>query len=712
MATKRNSRSGGPSPVAEEAIKRMNIAVEADSGNRAMMLEDLKFSHGEQWPDEIRMQRELDRRPCQTINKTDTFIRSVVNNMRQQRPRIKVHPVADGADQETAAVIEGVFRHIEVQSNADLAYDTAADNQVRMGLGYIRLAAKYVDERSFDQEIYIDRVRNPFSVYFDPSSTQPDGLDAEWVVVVDRIRRDEFKRLYPDASEVDFQPSGSGDASNTWSTREEIMVAEYWRIEYKEDKLFKLANGQTVFKSEVDEGKTVGDFVGDSIIIDERDSCKRVVLWSKVTASQELESREWGGKYIPIIPVYGAENFNNGKIMRYGMVRNLKDPQRMYNYWRTQETEFVALAPKAPWLVAEGQTENHEDEWATANIKNHSTLTWKPVSTEDGQTLPPPQRLAPTPIPQGSVNAAMGASEDLKAVAGMFDPSLGAPGQETSGMMVAQRQQQSDMSNYHFYDNLTRSIRAVGIVMLDLLKVYYTGERVIRIIGEDGNPDTATINHQRADEILNDLTVGRYDVIMETGPGFNTRRQESAASMLMAMQHMPQLGQIAGDLIIGQMDWPGARSIAERLKMANPLAAIQNQVPKDLDPKAQAIVAQLMGQLQQTKQQLQQLQQEKMAKVVGVQEKEKMITDRETMTELAETQRVHMREQAQLERAKLAARTKMIDSQARNATSIQETVIDAQTELDIARLHHYEHHNGGGNHGLHHDDMHNIQNKV
>lgn len=686
MAAKRTyQRNGTPSSVAEEAIARMNTAVEADSGNRSTMLEDLKFSHGEQWPDEIRMQRELDRRPCQTINKTDTFVRSVVNNTRMQRPRIKVHPVGDGADQQTAEVIEGIFRHIEVQSNAALAYDTAADYQVRMGLGYIRLAANYIDERSFDQEIYIDRVRNPFCVYFDPSSTQPDGLDAEWVVVVDRIRRDEFKRKYPGASEVDFQPSGGGDSSDSWSTREEIMVAEYWRIEHEKDMLFKLANGQTVFKSDAGEGKAVGDFVGDSLVIDVRESMKRTVKWSKVTQSQELEKRDWGGKYIPIIPVYGAEQYDNGRIVRYGMVRNLKDPQRMYNYWRTQETEFVALAPKAPWLVSEGQIENHEDQWATANIKNHSTLTWKPVMSEDGQLLPPPTRINPPGMPQGSVNAAMGASEDLKAVAGMFDPSLGAPGQETSGTMVAQRQQQSDMSNYHFYDNLTRSIRAVGIIMLDLLKVYYTAERVIRIIGADGNPDTATINQQRADEILNDMSIGRYDVVMETGPGYDTRRQESSAAMLVAMQHMPQLGQIAGDLIVGQMDWPGAQMIAERLKMANPLASIQDQVPKDLDPKAQGVVAQLMGQLQQAKQQLQQLQQEKQAKIVGLQEKEKMVTDRETMNEIAETHRLHIKEQGDMQRAQLAARTKIIDSHSRDNTSMHETLIDAHTDLEIAR---------------------------
>lgn len=679
MASKRS----GTSEVAERAIKCMNIAVDADAGNRAAAIEDLKFSHGDQWPAEIKMQRQLDRRPCLTINKTDTFVRSVVNNMRQQRPRIKVHPIDDGADIKKAELIEGIIRHIEVQSNADLAYDTAADCQVRMGLGYIRVCAQYLDETSFDQELYIERVRNPFSVYYDPSSTQPDGLDCEWVVITDRIRKDEFKKLYPTATDQDFTPSGQGDGQQSWSSKEETLIAEFWRVEMEPDVLFKLSNGQSVFKSDADGAKGIGDYVGPDLIIDKRDSMKRVVKWSKVTKTQELEKREWAGRYIPVIPVYGAEMLEDGQLTRSGMVRQLKDPQRMYNFWRTQETEFVALAPKAPWLIAEGQIENHEDEWATANIKNHSTLTYKPIQDDNGNPVPQPQRLQPQAVPAASINAAMSASEDLKAVAGMFDPALGASGQETSGTMVQQRQQQSDLSNYHFYDNLTRSIRAIGIVLLDLLKVYYSGQRAIRIIGADGNPDTVMINEKAAEETLNDVSVGRYDVIMETGPGYNTKRQEASAAMVQALRFMPQLGQVAGDLIIGQMDWPGAAQLAERLKMANPLAKIQDEIPKDLDPKAQQIVGQLMGQLQQAKQQLEQLNQEKQAKVFGVQEREKAVTEREVMKQLAETQRLHTKEEGDTARNTQDNDTWMQDTHMKVTTSMDQAILDAKVALEI-----------------------------
>lgn len=678
-------KSSAISQIAEKAQACLKLALEADGGNRAAAIDDLNFSAGDQWPAEIKMQRQLDRRPCLTINKTDTFVRSVVNNMRQQRPRIKVHPVADGADQMISETIEGLIRHIEVSSNAELAYDTAADYQVRMGWGYWRIASRYCDERSFDQDLYIDRIRNPFAVYFDPSSASPDGLDANWCLITDRIRKSEFKQLYPKAAEDDFQSGGEGDERDSWSSKEEIMIAEFWRVEEEADELYQLSNGKNVLASEVGGKHQLGDVIGDGMVIDVRNTMRRAIKWSKVTRTQELESRDWPGKYIPVVPVYGAELIDQGKVIRYGMVRQLKDPQKMYNFWRTQETEFVALAPKAPWLIAEGQIENHEDEWATANTKNHSTLTYKPVQDDAGNMLPPPMRQQPQAVPAASVNAAMAASEDLKAVASMFDPALGAPGQETSGKMVAERQAQSDLSNYHFYDNLTRSIRATGIILLDLIPHYYNTQRVMRIIGEDGNPQTVTLNEQAVDKVLNDVTVGRYDVIMATGPGYDTKRQESASMMIDMLKTMPQLGQLAGDLIVGQMDWPGARLLAERLEMANPLAQAQKQIPKDIPPEAQKMIGQLMGQLHQAQQQLQALVQEKQAKVFGVQEREAAITEREKFKQHAETQRLHIREVGEDERAQLAAHTKIHDTNTRAAENWRESVLEAQTDLALGK---------------------------
>jgi hypothetical protein len=699
--------------VTEEARARLQLCIDADGGNRAAAMDDLKFAAGDQWPAEIKMQRMLDRRPCLTINKTDTFVRSVVNNMRQQRPRIKVHPVADGADQQVSEVIEGLIRHIEVSSNADTAYDTAADFQVRMGWGFVRILAKYSDEKSWDQDLYIDRVRNPFSVYFDPASTSPDGLDGKFCFVIEPMKKVEFEAKYHGKTVSDFKTMG--DELSGYAKRDEVLVAEYFRIDEKADTLCRLTNGESHFLSDLPNEATLHNM--GLQIVDRRDSMKTVVKWSKLSGNDELETRDLPGKYLWVLPVYGAELLEGDNLIRYGMVRNLKDPQKMYNFWRTSETEFVALAPKAPWLMAEGQDEGHEDEWNSANVKNFSSLKYKPISDDNGQMLPPPMRQQPQAVPAASVNAAMAASEDLKAVAGMFDPSLGAAGNETSGSMVSKRQGQSDLSNFHFYDNLTRTIRAVGIVLLDLIPHYYDTQRTIRIIGEDGNPKSTQINApkppeqqqpgqppmdpqmQAVQQVLNDLTVGKYDVVMDTGPGYDTKREAGAENMMKLLSFLPEIGKVAGDMIVRQMDWPGANDLADRLAMANPLAKIDEQLPDDMDPKAKQMLAQAMGQIQTLTQQLQELTKEKDAKVFGVQMREQAITQRQQLIEDAETNRLHLREIGEDERAHIRSRTELENTDKKNETSLHETLIDATTNMEISHRQALQHGEPGGGHG-------------
>jgi hypothetical protein len=674
------------SSVIEEARARIQLAIDAEGSNRQAAQEDLKFASGDQWPAAIKMQRMLDRRPCLTINKTDTFVRSVVNNMRQQRPRIKVHPVSDGADQANAKIIQGLTRHIETASGADTAYDTAADYQTRMGWGYWRILAKYVDEKSWDQELCIERVRNPFSVYFDPSSVTPDGSDAQWAIITGKIKREDFEAKYPRKAVSGWTLTGPGDDV---PSKDEITLVEYLRLEDKPEELLRLSDGSSVWASEYKDD-------GSKIVIDRRQSMRRTLKWSLLSGSDELDKRELPGKYLTVIPVYGAELIDSGKVVRYGMVRHLKDPQQMYNFWRTMETEFVALAPKAPWVVAEGQVEGHEDEWNAANVKNLSYLAYKPISDDNNNPVPPPQRQAPQPIPAAHVNAAMAASEDLKAVAGMFDPALGAPGQETSGTMVAKRQQQSDLSNFHFYDNLTRSIRQTGIVILDLIPHYYDTKRVIRCIGEDGTPESVTINEQTVGKVLNDVTVGRYDVVMDTGPGYQTKRLEAAEMLMEFAKADPDVLKVAGDIIARKIDAEGMDELADRLAMANPLAQIDKEIPKDVDPKVKAMLAGLMAQLQQAKQQVQQLSMEKQAHVFGAMAKEQAAaqrdaakehaaTSREMLKEDAETQRLHTKESAETHRELLRLGAERQMNTQDNHTSLIETMATLHVDKEIAR---------------------------
>lgn len=690
------------SEIVTEMRRRLQLARDAEGANRNDMLEDLRFSFGEQWPAAMKMARQQEGRPALTINKTDTFVRSVVNNMRASRPRIRVHPVSDGADVKKANVIEGLIRHIEVNSNADLAYDTGAEYQTRAGEGFWRVCTRYVADDSFDQELYIDRIRNPFTVYMDPSATMPDGSDADWCVITSSMKKDAFRKKYPRAKVADVKDLGPGDDKAVWASAEEVVVAEYYRFEDRQDELWLLSNGQKVLKSRAPMSEHDLLVTYNVRVMHRRPTTSRQLKWSLCTAVEELDERDLPGKYIPIVRVVGAEMIDNGKTIRFGMVRQLKDPQRMYNYWRTQETEFVALAPLAPWLMAEGQDEGYENEWQNANRKSYSRLKYKPVLGEDGQQLPPPQRLTPQQIPAASVNAAMAASEDLKAVAGMFDPALGAEGNETSGKMVQARQGQSDMSNYHFYDNLTRAIRHTGVILLDLIPHYYDTQRVIRILGVDGVPQTTTINEKQRDQfgaiqqVLNDVTVGTYDVVMDTGPGYQTKRQENSEMLLGLLKTMPQVAQTAGDLVVRQMDFEAAQDVADRLAAANPLAMAEKKLPDDLPDDVKAFIAHLMGANQQMQQALQQAEMEKKYRmgVEQVRQQGKLASDQmwaqheneqERIRQDGENRRLLAKEHAQNLREEVKSRTKIEDTQMRNDESRFEALLDAHTDLKLGQ---------------------------
>jgi hypothetical protein len=390
-----------------------------------------------------------------------------------------------------------------------------------------------------------------------------------------------------------------------------------------------------------------------------------------------LEEGVWAGKYIPIIPVYGQQLVVENKRKKYGLVRMAKDPQRMYNFWQTALTESVALAPKAKWLLAEGQDEGHEDEWAMANVKAYPVMRYKQTDTE-GRPAPLPQRIQPEAPPAGIMSAVQEMSQDMQAVIGIYDPRQ-LPTGNISGKALNGQQQQMDMTNFHYYDNLTRSIRQTGKVILDLIPKIYDRERVMRIIGDDGKPEMVTINQRAQDEegvdkVLNDVTVGEYDVVMETGPGFNSKRQEAVANMMPLLQGSPKLMEVAGDLFIRNMDFPGADIIADRLATMNPLAQIDDKSP--IPPQAQMQIKQSQAVIKQLQQQVQALQ-------MTIKQRQ----DIEQVKQAEETKRKLMDVTARAHNTETMAEVKVNDQNTRAITSQNKIEIEAITDL---LLHHMD----------------------
>ena len=570
---------------------RLQMAMAAYSDSREDELDDLRFMAGSpdnqwQWPADVLATRgavqgqSINARPCLTINKLPQHVRQVTNEQRQNRPSGKVIPADDNADVQVAEVFNGVVRHIEYMSDADVAYDTACDNQVTYGEGYIRLLTEYCNDETFDQDIRIGRVRNAFSVYMDPTIQDPCGADAKWCFVTEDILKSEYEEMFPDASPVStLMAQGVGNESMAqWLAEDTIRIAEYFYYQTERAVLHLYPDNQTAFSRTARDKQLMAMFGAP---IRSRDVNRKKVMWMKTNGFDVLEEREWPGKWIPVVRVVGNEWEVEGRLYISGLVRNAKDAQRMYNYWTSQEAEMLALAPKAPFIGYGGQFEGYEMQWKTANTTNWPYLEVNPDVTDGaGNVLPLPQR-APPPLPQtGLIQAKMGAADDIKGTTGQYDASLGMQGNERSAKAITAREKQGDVGTYHYVDNLARAIRHITRQIVDLIPKIYDTQRIARIIGVDGEVDMVKFNPMQPEAVkeVRDMqtgaliekiynpSVGIYDVMVTTGPGYMTKRQEALDAMSQILQTNPQLWAVAGDLFIKNMDWPGAQEMAARFK--------------------------------------------------------------------------------------------------------------------------------------------------
>jgi hypothetical protein len=650
------------SELLAEMRTRMQSAQAAFSLTRQAELDDLRFMAGSpdnnwQWPQDVLATRgsvqgqTVNARPCLTINKLPQHVRNVTNEQRQNRPSGKVIPADDRADPEVAEIFDGIVRHIEYMSDADVAYDTACDNQVTFGEGYIRLLTEYCDEDTFDQDIRIGRIRNAFSVYMDPMIQDPCGSDARYCFITQDITVDEFERMFPDATPITtLRTQGVGDASmGYWLNENTVRIAEYFRIEEERATLNLYPGGLTAFEGSFEARQM--EAMGMEPLRT-RESSKRVVKWMKTNGFEVLEEQDWVGKYIPVVRVVGNEFEVDGEIHVSGLVRNAKDAQRMYNYWVSQEAEMLALAPKAPFIGYGGQFEGYENQWKTANTQNWPYLEVNPDATDGaGNSFPLPQRAQPPMAQQGLIAAKMGAADDIKATTGQYDPSLGATSNERSGRAILARQAQSDTGTYHYVDNLARAIRHVTRQIIDMIPKIYDTQRVARIIGMDGQTTMAKINPMQPEPVRelkdqNGVTiekiynpgVGRYDVVVTTGPSYLTKRQEAMDAMSQILQGSPQLWAVAGDLFVKNMDWPGAEELAERLRKTIDPKLLQDQDDPALQAANQQIQV-LTQEMQAMQQMLQNVQQSMEAQKMKV-DTFKAESDAEIKAYEAETRRL------------------------------------------------------------------------
>jgi hypothetical protein len=608
----------------KKAMDRWKFSADATQEQRRESLEDFKFAVlSEQWPQAV--VKKFGNKVRLTINRVMAFVSQVTNEQRQQRPAGIVNPVGDNADKDTAEILQGLVRHVEVNCDAEVGDDIAFEQMVIGGWGWLRLWSEYVDDdpdSEWQQEIKYGAVPNPFTVYDDPSARHPLKIDAKWRFFIEDMPVEEYKEKYGEntnfASLEQFRSIGDNRAE--WYTKESIRIAEYYHIEYDEQTIYQLSNGDTV--KELKEGENA---------IKTRVKQVPKVIWTLMNAVQRLEEHEVPGSIIPSVPVLGYTHNIDGKQYVAGLVRNAKDPARAYNYQLSKATQAVAIAPTMPFVIAEQQAEGHEAEWKNANTGELAALTYKVVPN-----APPPSRQTAEPPIQAISHLLTTADTDMKAVTGLFDPSLGQKSPDQSGKAIVALQRQGNVATANFSDNLARTKREMTRLMLQWIPVIYDTAAVRRIIKPDGTVEHVGVYNSKAGAMkgmtpeeaqeyaqaklqehiesgkikkIYDIGVGRYDVTVSVGPSYQTKRQEQSASIMQLIGAYPELMHVCGDILISDLDFEQAREIAERVKRTIPpniLGEDDGTDPQESLTRKDAELQQLMQQHQQLAQSLEQ----------------------------------------------------------------------------------------------------------
>jgi len=574
----------------QHVLKLRQNALDADRLNRYAALDDLQFVadfNGMQWDESVRAARQSQGRPCITTNVLPQFIGQVVGDMTINKPAIKVRAAEDG-DKDVADIREGLIRAIQNQSDAQRIFVRVGTNQVSCGIGNFKVALDYSNREVFDQDIFIREIPNPLAVIWDPGSIEITGKDAMYCFVDDLLSLDEFKREWPDVPATPVGDELPVQDIEGWYSGNTIRISEYWAIHEEPATIAMFTDGSTRYIDPDEE-------IDPSQIIKQRETTRRFAVMYLMTGAQFLD-----GPYrlpidrLPIFRATGREVYVSNNRVRYGLTRFIKDQQRLKNYADSQIAEFLSMAPRAQWIADEIAVEGRQNSFRNAHMAGDPLLEFN----AGGQI----QRVDPPPFPTAFLNWSQQQSQAMKDASGLHDASLGIRSNETSGKAILARQQEGDVAVVMYHDNLNAAISEAGRVINDLIGYTYDTMRTIRIVGEDDAAKVMQINNPNDPDSPN-LSIGNYDVWVETGPSYSTKRMQAAESMIEFMRAVPQSAMVIGDLIAKAMDWPDSGTIADRLKASMPPEISgAGEEPSQEQMQQQAMAAQQAQEQQQLQQ--------------------------------------------------------------------------------------------------------------
>lgn len=560
---------------------------------------DYKFANGDthnkyQWDNDLVMARQLDDKPCLTINKVQQHNLMVINDAKQNKPGVRIRPVGDDASFEGAQIFQELIYHIEYISSAENVYDSATSFQVQAGWGYWRIDTDYINDKTFDQEIYIRHIKDPRSVYLDPDINEIDGADARWGIIFEDMDKELFKKKYPKFADV-MGSSTLGNKGDGWLTESQVRIALYYYKEEKEDKLVHWIgqDGIQVIskKSELDDRQKIfyqaikkESQAKELLQFKERAIITNDIHWVKIAGDRVIEGpTKWLGSTIPIVRLVGTETVIDGILDRKGHTRALINAQQIYNFMSSSNVEFIATQSKTPWVAPSAAIEGFEEYYKTANRVNHSYLPYNAYD-DDGQQLQAPVRNSAINSGNGYVQQMQVAQNELMMASGQYQAQMGENENAKSGVAINARQRQGDRATYHFIDNLAIAVRRTGKILVDLIPKVYDTPRVKKILAQDGtrmnvkidtdagaelqnttDPNNPAMdNGQKITEYVFNPDFGQYDIQADTGPSFATKRMETAAALIDMAKADENFMKIGGDILMKNLDFAGADILALR----------------------------------------------------------------------------------------------------------------------------------------------------
>lgn len=619
--------------IIAEAKERYQRGISYESRFRSNYVEDLKFVHADpdnhaQWPDEVYNQRTSDtnKRPTMTANITFNIANFIINNTRQNLPAITIKPTGDQSTFESAEAYEAIVRHIQHRSQAPAIYIDAHSHQVWGGVGYFRVVSKWDEENpdddagAWNQSIFLEPLQSHLAALLDVNCKQKSASDAKWGFIYEDVDRDAFKRDHPKIEAPERNPM---DDTDDWVREDTVRVAEYYRIVSEPDEMIYIEQDgkNTIFRmSEAPAGMAAAlkETAKDpEAKIKRRKIWNKRLQWFKIAGNKIVDRNlklPGKGNYIPIVRVLGREITIAGSMDRKGVVRMLKDTQRLFNYYLSTDAEFNALQPKSPYIGYKESFEGMTTQWDKLNTSNPAYLPVNMTSEEIDGPIPLPQRQqGPTDAP-AYANGMQRALQHMGIISGIPDANFGRQTNEQSGLAVKERRRGGDTSNYDFADALSEAVAYAGRIMVDWIPDVYDVQRTIKAIARDGVQSEITISPEQEQAIqlekegqveraLFNPNVGKYEVVSEAGPSYATQREEAWDAFQAIVTRSPELMGIFGDLIFYTADFPLSDKIAERM-----VRQIKNTQPWLLDdnappPMVQQLNAKL-GELQELNKQL------------------------------------------------------------------------------------------------------------